>query len=172
MGTPEHPSPPSKGSDLAGISCPSTRECTSVGHYIDKAGELLALVEHWNGAKWEIQTVPFPPKQDKTSSGPSRASSPANVSPLVSTKQILQARYARRAPYRRQLGNTHNYQSPETKWSELQNTSCATSESCIAVGHYENNADEQLTSRKSSNKDGYGRTSTTAIALAQEKGRP
>jgi hypothetical protein len=235
--------------DLAGVSCPSTSECTSVGHYINSAGELLALAERWNGSKWELQTVPLPTeaRQDElksvscvstnecvavgvyenkayklvmlavrwsaskweilSTSNPSEASeselqavscastnectavgaykntakkwvtlaerrtasswevqttpSPgAKRSELYGIDCTSPAECVAVGSYQTTTNETHSLAErhgitgwetltttnpPETKKSELQNTSCATTESCIAVGHYENNTNEQLT---------------------------
>ena len=48
------------GADLAGVSCPSARNCYAVGEYTTKGGEFLPLTEHWNGSGWSRQGAPVP----------------------------------------------------------------------------------------------------------------
>jgi hypothetical protein len=45
---------------LAGVSCPTATNCTAAGRYTSSAGDELALVEHWNGTAWTVQTTPLP----------------------------------------------------------------------------------------------------------------
>lgn len=46
---------------LLGVSCPSARACTAVGHYFDRAQHRWRmLAEAWNGSAWAIQPAPTP----------------------------------------------------------------------------------------------------------------
>jgi hypothetical protein len=47
---------------LAGVSCPKRRSCFAVGYdFIDpQSGYVVSLVEHWNGSRWSIMTLPNP----------------------------------------------------------------------------------------------------------------
>jgi hypothetical protein len=45
---------------LNGVSCRRGKACEAVGSYVDAGGATLALAEHWNGRRWEIQTIPSP----------------------------------------------------------------------------------------------------------------
>ncbi len=49
-----------KESGLYGVSCASASSCESAGTYESGAGTRLVLVEHWNGATWEVQNAPHP----------------------------------------------------------------------------------------------------------------
>ena len=42
------------------MSCPTANDCTGVGSFADANGNGEALVEHWNGANWQLQTAPNP----------------------------------------------------------------------------------------------------------------
>jgi hypothetical protein len=46
------------GSELFGVSCTSSTDCTAVGSYTDGSGAELTLAEAWNGATWVIETTP------------------------------------------------------------------------------------------------------------------
>ena len=48
------------GADLAGVSCPTARNCYAVGEYTTKGGAFLPLTEHWNGSGWSRQAAPAP----------------------------------------------------------------------------------------------------------------
>ena len=45
---------------LRGISCSSTVACTAVGQFRNVVRSFNALIEHWNGTTWEIQSSPNP----------------------------------------------------------------------------------------------------------------
>src|ERR1700689_3169016 len=50
------------GSDLFGVSCPSSSACFAVGDYVTNArrGLRAMLAERWNGGHWAIQPSPSP----------------------------------------------------------------------------------------------------------------
>jgi hypothetical protein len=50
----------SKGSELAGVSCPSATACTAAGDYYNRSGTDVTLAERWNGRKWALQSTPNP----------------------------------------------------------------------------------------------------------------
>jgi hypothetical protein len=41
--------------DLVDVSCTSRRSCTAVGNTDDANGNLIALIERWNGSRWTVQ---------------------------------------------------------------------------------------------------------------------
>jgi hypothetical protein len=47
---------------LNGVSCLSGSSCVGVGYYREKTGELSggALGESWNGAEWQLRSIPLP----------------------------------------------------------------------------------------------------------------
>lgn len=45
---------------LADVSCVSANDCIAVGYYETSGYVPYPLAEHWDGANWEIQTVPAP----------------------------------------------------------------------------------------------------------------
>ena len=56
------PNPPGvKQTLLWGVSCVSSASCVAVGESRKAGGELGALIESWNGAKWSIDTSPHIP---------------------------------------------------------------------------------------------------------------
>jgi hypothetical protein len=48
----------STGNSFDGVSCVSASLCTAVGASLNGSGKYTALAERWNGAEWQIQTVP------------------------------------------------------------------------------------------------------------------
>jgi hypothetical protein len=46
-------------SELAGVSCPSSSDCTAIGTYFPRRG-VPVMAEHWNGKHWTVQTTPHP----------------------------------------------------------------------------------------------------------------
>ena len=46
------------GSLLNDVTCWSSRECFAVGTFTSHAGQHVALIEHWNGVRWRIQSIP------------------------------------------------------------------------------------------------------------------
>ena len=49
-----------QGSNLSGVSCPSTSSCTAVGDYHNSSGVQLTLAERWNGTGWTVQSTANP----------------------------------------------------------------------------------------------------------------
>ena len=45
---------------LSGVSCPSRRACTAVGHSTNSAGVGVPLAERWDNTRWSIERVPRP----------------------------------------------------------------------------------------------------------------
>jgi hypothetical protein len=45
-------------SDLRGVSCPTSTDCTAVGDYVDKFHNEFTLAMRWNGTAWHVQTTP------------------------------------------------------------------------------------------------------------------
>lgn len=43
---------------LSAVSCSSASACTAVGNYNNASGSRVALVEHWNGTHWTLQSPP------------------------------------------------------------------------------------------------------------------
>jgi hypothetical protein len=57
----EPPAPAgAKESDLYGVSCASSTECTAVGEFDDSSNEGVPLAEKWNGTAWSAQEPPAP----------------------------------------------------------------------------------------------------------------
>jgi len=55
------PNPPgAKGSQLFGVSCATSDECTAVGYDTNSSGETVTLAEAWNGSSWTIRSTPNP----------------------------------------------------------------------------------------------------------------
>jgi hypothetical protein len=53
---------PGRYHDLSfdGVSCTSTRACTAVATFLDRAGNSGSLAERWNGRRWTIQPLAKP----------------------------------------------------------------------------------------------------------------
>jgi hypothetical protein len=46
------------GELLMDVDCPDPTTCLLVGDYVNKSGDIVALVERWNGRKWQQISVP------------------------------------------------------------------------------------------------------------------
>jgi len=46
--------------NLAGVSCPTSKDCTAVGSYSTNSSNNFAYAELWNGTAWVLQSVPTP----------------------------------------------------------------------------------------------------------------
>jgi alpha-tubulin suppressor-like RCC1 family protein len=55
-----------KEAKLSGVSCASATACTAVGNYKNASGTHLPLAEHWDGTRWEAQTMPNPEGSQNT----------------------------------------------------------------------------------------------------------
>jgi hypothetical protein len=58
----ENVAPPSGGTGdlLNAVSCPSANVCTTVGSYFYNGTDTTGLAEYWDGAAFQLQTVPSP----------------------------------------------------------------------------------------------------------------
>ena len=52
--------PRARGTSLSDVSCPSDDACTAAGTFWDGTACVKALVEHWNGHRWSLQSTPHP----------------------------------------------------------------------------------------------------------------
>jgi tripartite motif-containing protein 71 len=48
------------GKSLSGVSCLSANDCMAVGYYTNAGGANQTLVEHWDGASWQVVASPNP----------------------------------------------------------------------------------------------------------------
>lgn len=118
---------------LEGVSCSSTTSCTAVGSYTESA-QLAALVVHWNGTRWSLQSAP-------TSDGYFVSVSCPSISSCVA------------------VGNSYSYPSgvgtlaeswngttwmiektpriPDSDLAELYGVSCESGSECTTVGGYD-----------------------------------
>jgi hypothetical protein len=129
------PSPPeSQTSILTAVSCSSATACTAVGYNAKKTGGQVALVERWNGTKWEIQSTPSTAIELVYVEGVSCPS--ATACTLVGQQENSKGA-------RSTLAESWN----GTKWeiqtmpafsssSYLQGVTCSSSTACTAVGYY------------------------------------
>jgi hypothetical protein len=128
----------SLGSQLSGVSCASAVDCVAVGFWLKPNGQsalALGLIETWNGKVWTASAPPPPPGSQSiltsvscpTTSFCAAAGAVAakvGILPFVST------------------WNGKNWTVQETpspsggKRVELFGISCATAQSCAAVGGY------------------------------------
>jgi hypothetical protein len=53
-------------SQLTGVSCVSADACMAVGYYVNRTGDVVTLVDYWNGTHWAAVTTPNPQGTDES----------------------------------------------------------------------------------------------------------
>jgi hypothetical protein len=132
-------------SALVATSCVSTVSCWAAGGELTNTGATEALIEHWNGTAWEVQSVPAPKGAQAAAL---RALSCTSSSMCIAVGEYLNSESKRTA-----LSVTWN----GLKWktlatsppagataSVLSGISCPSATSCEAVGTYTNTTGHQV----------------------------
>jgi hypothetical protein len=130
---------------LSGVACTSSVSCTAVGNYNNSSGITVTLVERWNGSTWTVEASPNPP--GSYSSWFDGISCPAATSCTAvggyensSGTQFTLAEHWN--------GSTWAIQSTPnptgSPLSELDAVSCAATNSCTAVGGYQDSSGEDM----------------------------
>ncbi len=130
---------------LYGVSCASTSSCVAVGYYENNSGVVLSLVESWNGTEWKIQPMAEPPG--------SESGLLSDVS-CTSTKACTAVGWYEpsagvEVPWAtRWNGKEWSAQTmPSPNGASLaypEGVSCASSNTCMLVGYYENSSHAQI----------------------------
>jgi DNA-binding beta-propeller fold protein YncE len=136
------PSPEgAKESRLYEVSCSSASACTAAGRSLDSSGHEAALVERWNGTKWEVQSTPNPEgAQNSDLVGASCTASTAceatgHYQNSAGTWVTLAERWN---GTKWEVQSTPN---PEgAKSAHLVGVSCTSSTACTAAGYYQNSS--------------------------------
>ena len=131
------PNPSATASELFGVACPSTTQCTAVGSYKKSSGVVVTLAERWNGSTWVVRPTPNP-------SGSTYSELEGVACP--STTRCIAAGYetnssgVRVALAESWNGSTWSIQSTPNPGgptgSLLFNVACPTTTQCTAVGYY------------------------------------
>ncbi|MGH3158240.1 MAG: hypothetical protein ACRDNF_16920 [Streptosporangiaceae bacterium] len=137
------PTPAGSASELEAVSCPAADSCTATG-FIEDPGGPLALADHWNGSTWTIQPTPAPAGESEVwLNGVSCAS--ADSCTAVG-KAANAGQGASLAEYWN--GSTWAIQPVPVpvgaEDSGLAGVSCASADSCFAVGGYDNSSYNSL----------------------------
>jgi hypothetical protein len=124
-------------STVQNVSCTSSTFCVGVGHFVNSSGTTVTLAEKWNGTEWSIQSSPNPSE--------ARASFLWGVSCSSSTACTAVGEYTNSSGVNVPLAERWN----GTEWviqttpnpsgstaTSLQNVSCPTASTCMAVGYY------------------------------------
>ena len=119
--------------DLESISCASASACTAVGWRETLSGGHLALIEHWNGSEWAIQSATEPGIGDwlfGVSCSSATACTAVGLSTNSAGKESTLAE--------RWNGTEWSTQSTSNPGSgdDLFGVSCATATFCTAVGEF------------------------------------
>jgi hypothetical protein len=115
------------GSNLNGVACASATSCTAVGHYSNNKGS-TALIEHWDGSRWTLQT-PSDPARHPMSSVSCTASSACTA---VGDAQDALAEQWNGAAW--VLQRTPSLAPPKTPYGSFTGVSCRSGTVCTAVG--------------------------------------
>lgn len=117
---------------LTDLSCPARTSCVAVGHF-NRAGRTHPLAERWNGSSWSRLSMP-------ALSGPAQLDAVSCHGSSACT--AVGSHLDRNGIYTRTLaerwnGHAWSVQSmPTVKRARLQDVSCATVTSCVAVGDH------------------------------------
>lgn len=123
------------GSDLLGVSCPSTSSCFAVGDYAinGRSGDRATLVEHWNGRRWVIQPSSKAPHADRRLYGIACDS----ASPCFAVGINGQSTFVE--DWNGAAWVTEPSPDPGEPYpgSALQAVACSSRASCFAAGYYD-----------------------------------
>jgi len=121
------------GTQLTGVSCPTSTSCTAVG-FNDGAETETALIEHWNGKAWSV--VPSPALKGVEVGVLSAVSCPSAVNcTAVGVQFGLSAAKVLIEHWSGKAWSIVPSPSPSgAEIAELLGVSCPTSTSCTAVG--------------------------------------
>lgn len=127
---------------LYSVSCPTLTACTASDFYFGNSGS-FALAEHWNGAKWVIQTLAHV-AGNTILNGVSCRSATACTAVGWTTKGVVQT------PVLAEHWNGKGWaaqttQNPSNDEGTLAAVSCPTVSTCFAVGSYVTSSGRILT---------------------------
>jgi hypothetical protein len=122
----------SKSSYLLGVSCPSARDCETIGNITSRWGGTTTLIAVWNGATWQRQAAPavgaFPGMVPDAISCSETSACTALLTPASNRDSVIETWDGRRwaaqpAPM-----------PPGAQIVSLGDLSCTAPRSCLAVG--------------------------------------
>ncbi|MGH2854256.1 MAG: hypothetical protein ACRDLF_08715 [Solirubrobacteraceae bacterium] len=128
-------------SNLGGVSCTSSTECTAVGIFKNSSGTNVPLAEKWNGTTWSLQEPPTPTGAKESLLG--------DVSCTSSTACIAVGAFVnssgKEVPLAEEWnGTTWSLQGlpapTGAKESHLNGVSCTSSTECTAIGLFLNSS--------------------------------
>jgi len=128
---------------LSGVSCSSAAACTAVGHFTNRHGAGVLLVERWEGTRWSIEPI-GKPVGAKTSllfdvSCVSRIACVA-VGSVTDRRGVTIPLVERRSGKHWRVQRTPEVGLSSRGVSYLGGVSCASSRDCLAVGFSGNSA--------------------------------
>jgi hypothetical protein len=126
---------------LNGLSCQAAA-CEAVGEYVNQAGTVVTLAEHWDGQMWSIQRTPNPPGPGTLLTVSGVSCSAASACTAVGNFQNGKGQTLTTAE--RWNGTAWTLQAPSnpgnTVVAGLSGVSCPAASGCQAVG---SNSDQQ-----------------------------
>jgi hypothetical protein len=124
------------GTDLQGVSCPSTTACMAVGTYQQGKGSGF-LSEQWQGSSWSLIKTPEAPYQSVEFSGVS--------CPAVGTCTAVGSDQEQGPAMAAEFSNgAWTYQSTAGSTAALDGVSCPAVNDCVAVGQNYDSSDSAL----------------------------
>lgn len=138
--------------ELSAISCTATTACTATGSYTaSRLGRGKPMAERWNGSEWTLQTVPVPAGAEGSGLSGVACTSPTSCIAVGSgfTNEVSGPYFPVADSWN---GTTWTQMTlPLPAGSEenafLAKVSCASTVSCVAVGHYFSHGELLLTER-------------------------
>ncbi len=166
----------SKRTTLDKVSCPTTTSCEGVGYYEPSAGVNRAFAAVWNGTEWKLQTTPEPvgalsaQLEDVSCTAAGACTAVGSYKNSSGTRLSLAERWN---GTEWKIQTTPNPAS--AKAVEAGGVSCASAESCVMVGSYENGSSVRVpfsetwngtewTVKTVSNPSGSVRTYATSVS--------
>jgi hypothetical protein len=120
------PDPPSASySYLLAVSCSSSDSCEAVGYDVTPA--IVPLAEHWNGAKWQLQSVAT------LTAGSLRSVSCTSADACTAVGDVSDEEYPLAASWNGKAWSAESVPEANTI-ADLQSVSCTAADACTAVG--------------------------------------
>jgi hypothetical protein len=126
------PAPSSGDGELLGVSCPTDLDCIAVG---ESSGLTNVLAERWTGSRWIAQTMPRPAGTNMALQSVSCKASERCIAVGDETTRSGSGTITTGAIVERSAGTTWTIQADAAPaGAALYGVSCASAQSCTAVG--------------------------------------
>ncbi len=148
----ETPNPTgAKNSSLLGVSCTGGEACTGVGHYVNSGGTEVTLAERLATKVWSIQETPNPTGAKNSGLAGVLCTGAEACVAVGGDVNSASVEVTLAESWNGKTWSTQEPANPKIATGSLSSVSCPSSEACIAVGHYTNEAGAETTLAESWN---------------------